>query len=150
MARARTLGITVLGLAALALGACGDDEADPVSQAAYDETAAELCERQGGEQFQSLAAFRTTARSDAEQVALFRSEFVPRVRAIVRGINAAGYPPDREADYRAALGSAMSAAQEIEDDTYELIDRQRRGALPDDENPFLRIDAAFADADVPC
>lgn len=151
MVRARELGVVALGMVlVLALAGCDDDESVTVSQESYDETAAALCERHFGEFTEARAEYQSSGRSDAEQAALFRAEFVPRVRAIVRGINRAGYPADKEADYRAALGAALAAAQEIEDDTYELIDRRRRGDLPEDEDPFDRITEAFDDADVPC
>lgn len=140
--------LTVAAL--LGVGACSDDEPEVISQGDYEANAQQLCDRQADGTFLSLADFKITARSDAEQVALLRAEFVPRVRAIVRGINSGGYPAEHRTEYVGALNQVMTAAQEIEDDTYELIDRQRRGALPDDENPFVTIDQGFATADVPC
>lgn len=140
----------VLTLAALGLGACSDDETPVVSQDDYDDAAQELCTRQDTARYDEAIDFTTSTLSDAERVALIRAEFVPRNRAIVLGLESTGFPSAQAGEYRSALSGTLVALQEIEDDSYVLIDRLRRGDLPADENPFLRVDEGFLAADIPC
>jgi hypothetical protein len=145
-----TSGAALLAMAGLA--SCSDDESEPVTQAVYDEAAEQLCDRHATEVDLDLDAFMSNARSDAERVAFFRTELVPRYRAIVRGLNRTGFPPERAAEYRAALTEVLEALSEIddEDEAYEYLDHLRRGDIEEEEDPAARIDGALADADVPC
>jgi hypothetical protein len=161
MGRRRKLGSAALvAIALVGAAGCSDDEPEAVSQEAWDDEAARLCERHGEYIADAKAEFGAAiTRSDAEVVSFYRAEFVPRVRALVRELDAFGYPADQQGAYLEGLNAAMAAAQEIEDDTFELLDRIRRDvrtpnpanpALPEDEDPFLALEDGLEAADIPC
>lgn len=139
----------MVGALALGLGACGDDEETvTVTQEDYDEEVARLCEQHG--RFFARAYTDRREDSDAEEVAFYRSDFFPRVRAMVRSVDEMGFPPDKDADYRAALNEALGAMSEIEAEPYRYLDERQRREFTPEEDPINRFRAALARADVPC
>ena len=127
--------------------ACSEDPPPTVSQEEYDEAAANLCT---GMVAANMDAIDATALSDAEWVALVRTGFVPEMRAAVRRLQNTGFPVENGAEYAAALDQVMNALSEIDDEeeAYQYLDRSRRGAVPKDEDPLVRIDEGLAAADV--
>lgn len=139
----------MVGVLALGLGACGDDEETvAVSQEDYDQEVARLCEQHGEVFARAYADVRDD--SDAEEVAFYRSDFFPRVRALVRALDEMGFPTDKDAEYRQALNEALAAMGEIEAQPYRYLDeRQRREFAPEDD-PINKFQAALREADIPC
>lgn len=145
-----------VALSSFGLGACDDlddatDDADdePVTQEAYDDEAARLCERFVGDVV-DIAAEMNGSESDAERISLLRAEFVPNLRAIVQSLETFGYPPDQAATYSQAEAVALNRLDEIEDEAPELVDRMMAGTLLPEEDPFVRLEEALVALDVPC
>ena len=148
--RSRFIAASILAFGALGLAACGEDEPDPVSQEAYDDEAQRLCERHGGEVLLEFDALVENPSSDAADASFLVADYVPRARAIVRSLDGFGYPVENAAEYNAAVGQALEALDDIEEDAIGLIDRYKEGLLLDEENPFLDVDEAFVALDIPC
>lgn len=145
------VGVGALAVVAvLGLSACGEDDADPVSVRQYRAKAEELCNQHATRVLEENRDIEANPASDAEVAAFLRAEFVPRMRAIVLSLDAFGYPAENAADYADATNRALPALQEIQDDTYLLIDKLRRGDLADEDDPFVTLEAAMVDLDVPC
>jgi hypothetical protein len=142
--------VVACSIVALALGAaaCGDDdEAQPVSQETWDEQAAELCESTGV--YLQRAYTEEVPDSDAQEVAFYRTELVPRVRGLVNHLALLGFPPDQDAAYRAGLNQVLDALNRLELEPYEYIDERHEGIDPEDDLITL-VQQGLAAADVPC
>jgi hypothetical protein len=147
----RLVGSAALALAALVgTSACSDEPTPVVSAAEYDQTAADLCERHAGIVVAEFDTSQASGQSDAEWVSLVRTELVPRLRAVVRGLQSTGFPAEHAAEYSAGLDQVMVALSEVddEDEAYSYLDRSRRGAVPKDQDPLVRIDEGLAAANV--
>lgn len=131
---------------------CSDDPVPVATQDAYDETAVRLCERNGGEVLADASNLLDVGNSDAQIISFIRTEYVPNIRAIVRGLNRNGFPADKAATYAPALSQVLEAVSEIddEDEAYRLLDRLRGGTLEDEDNPLLRVQASMEEADIDC
>ncbi len=145
------VGVGALAVvAALGLSACGEDDVDQISVRQYRDKVEELCAQHATVINEENSDIQANPASDAEVAAFLRAEFVPRTRAIVQSLEAFGFPAEDAAGYADAASRAFPALQEIQDDTYLLIDKLRRGDLDDEDNPFLDLDAAMTDLDVTC
>lgn len=144
--------LAVLALGAFGLAACDeDDEEEPVTQAAYDEEAARLCDTIGdGEPVVMGSDALPAASNDADRVSFLLAELVPEARSIVRSLRTFGYPPDKQGIYGNAEGRALSAVDEIENNAPAYVDLIQGGNLLPDEDPLVDLVAAFADLDIPC
>jgi hypothetical protein len=135
------------------VGACSDDSGGgTVSQSAYDDEAADLCARYGNNVLIDANTLLALGESDAEIVAFLRTEYVPNLRAIVRGLNRVGFPESKEADYREGLSDVLEALTETDDEVeaYALVDRIRENALDSDENPLSKVNSGMEQAEVAC
>jgi hypothetical protein len=153
MGARRIIGIGAIALAAVAgSSACSEDPPPVVSQEEYDTTAADLCERHGGEVLSEASNLLGAGSSDAQINSFLRTEYVPQVRAIVRGLNRNGFPAEKAATYTGALNQVLEALTEVddEDEGYALLDRLRLGILEDDENPIILVQQGMEEADVIC
>lgn len=146
------MALGAIALAAGALGACSDDEADPTSQADYDEAAEALCEDYGDSVLIDANTLLALGESDAEIVAFLRTEYVPNIRSIVRGLDRVGLPERKASEYREGLNDVAAALTELDDETeaYALVDRIRANALDSDENPLSKVAAGMEQAEVEC
>ena len=139
----------VAGLLPLA-AACSDDPepAPTVTQEEYDAEAQRLCDQHGD--VIERAFVEESPDSDAEEAAFYRTDLIPRGRALVRRLADLGFPPDKDAEYRAALSEALAVLAEIEADPFAYIDERHRAETPPEEDLLNRLRAAFDTADVPC
>ena len=130
--------------------ACSDDPepAPTVTQEEYDAEAERLCEQHGD--VIERAFVEESPDSDAEEAAFYRTDLIPRARALIRRLAAIGFPPEQDAEYRAALSDALAVLGEIEADPFAYIDERHRGETPPEEDLLNRLRAAFDAADVPC
>jgi len=144
--------LAVLAVGPFGLAACGDaDDEEPVTQAAYDDEAARLCDTIGdGEPVVMAADALPTASSDADRVSFLLAELVPEARSIVRSLRTFGYPPEQRAVYSNATARALSAINRIESNAPAYVDLIQGGNLLPDEDPLVDLVAAYADLDVPC
>lgn len=140
--------IAVVGV--LGLSGCGDDEEEPVAvtQEEWDAEAARLCDQHGP--VLAAAYTETQPDSDADEAAFYETDVVPRGRALARGLDRFGYPPDKADQYRASLNEAIVVLQQLDDDPYGYIDQRHNRELTPEEDLMNRLRAAFAGADVPC
>jgi hypothetical protein len=130
------------------LGACTDDEIPVVSESEYRETVTALCDRQMTPLLEAWDDLRAGTFSDAELAAFYSSEQVPRIRSILRGARNSGLPAVD--DVHQGISDGAEALQEIEDDPAGLIDRRRDGTFLEDENPWINLNVALADASIDC
>ena len=143
------IGMSALvAIASLSLGGC-DEEADTVSQDAYDEEAQRLCERHG-EALITVEELEARPVSDAAKASFLSGELVPAARAIVRSLDGFGYPPAKEAEYGRAAVRAFDATTEMSDDAIGLLDRRRQGLIVESDDPFADLAAALTAMDIPC
>jgi hypothetical protein len=91
----------------------------------------------------------TQEEYDAE-AAFYTSDLVPRGRALIRRLADLGFPADKDAEYRAALGEALAVLATIEADPFDYIDERHRAETPPEEDLLNRLRAALDAADVPC
>jgi hypothetical protein len=141
----------VLALSATTGAACGDDGEDATgtaSQEAWDAEAARLCEQHGS--VIARAYNETVPDSDAEEAAFYTTDFVPRTRALIRGLADLGLPAEREEQYRTALNDALDALGQIEADPFGYIDERHAQETPPEEDLLNRIRAGLTAADIPC
>ena len=153
MGARRSIGVSAFALLAGVLGvSCSDDPPEVASQDEYDEAAADLCARHGGEVLIEAANLLVAGTSDAQIVSFLRTEYVPNIRAIVRGLSRNGFPVEKASEYTGALTSVQEALNEVdeEDEAYSLVDRLRRGMVVDDENPITIVHEGMETADVDC
>jgi hypothetical protein len=149
----RRFAIGAAVFAVAALGACSDDEGGtPASQEAYDETAAELCERYGDTVLIDANTLLAMGESDAAIVSFLRTEYVPNLRAIVRSLNRVGFPAENAAAYSEGLTEVLEALTETDDEVeaYALVDRLRQNAIDSEENPIAKVNAGMDQADIAC
>ena len=149
----RTIVAAAVAGAALLAAACSDDEpagGATVSEEQYEENVAGLCDQHGIALAEIQAEFENAARSDADRAAFFRSDYIPRVRSIVRALADEGFPAEHDAEYRESLSDALAAATLLEENTFEFIDGFRRGDLAEGENYLERIQIGLADAGIDC
>ena len=132
------------------VAACSDDPEPPatVTQEDYDAEAARLCEQHGD--IIERAFVEESPDSDAEEAAFYRTDLIPRTRALIRRLADLGFPTDKDAEYRAALGEALAVLGEIEADPFAYIDERHRAQTPPEEDLLNRLRAALDNADVPC
>ena len=132
-----------LGVASIALlAACSDDPAPTggdVSAADFQQEATRLCAQHGTALQEAGSRLGAGGSSDAERVSFLRSDFIPRTRAIIRGLNRFGYPADQRDATIAAFNDALDALQKLEDDPYNYLDHLRRGDLTDDTDYLQRV-----------
>ena len=142
----------VLAVGPFGLAACDDtDDEEPITQAAYDEEAARLCERFGdGEPVVMASDALPSASSDADRVSFLLAELVPEARSIVRSLRTFGVPPEQQALYGNAAARALSAINVIESNAPAYVDLIQGGNLLADEDPLVDLVAAYADLDIPC
>lgn len=138
----------LVAVASLAVGACSDD-AETVTQAAYDDEAQRLCTRHGAALI-SIDELEARPDSDAAKAAFLAGELVPAARSVVRSLDGFGYPPEKAAEYGNAAVAAFEALAELQADAIGLLDRRRAGLLVQEEDPFADLTAALATMDVPC
>jgi hypothetical protein len=150
----RWMAVGTALLALGGLGACSDDDggSGTVSQEAWDEEAAALCERYGDNVLIDANTLLALGDSDAAIVSFLRTEYVPNLRAIVRGLNSNGFPADQAAAYRDGLTEVLEALTETDDEVeaYALVDRLRQNAIDSTENPLTKVNAGMEKADVVC
>ena len=132
------------------VAACSDDPepVEAVTQEEYDAEAARLCEQHG--EVITRAFVEESPDSDAEEAAFYTSDLVPRGRALIRRLADLGLPPDKDAEYRAALNEALDVLATIEADPFDYIDERHRAQTPPEEDLLNRLRAALDAADVPC
>jgi hypothetical protein len=138
----RTIGSGVLALVSLAgLSACSDEGSTvpAVSESEYRDTAAELCERQGSSLLEASELIDQSTMSDADLASYLTAEYIPRVRAILRGVLRGGLPPERAADYQEGINLAVEGLNELEDAPYSWIDRTRAGTILPEEDGMRKI-----------
>lgn len=142
--------IAVVGV--LGLSGCGDDEEEPVAvtQEEWDAEAARLCDQHGPTLADAYVEEPGEVDADADEAAFIRTDVVPRGRALVRGLDAFGYPADKAEQYRASLNEALAALQALADDPFGYLDDRHARRLSPEEDLLNRLRAAFAGADVPC
>lgn len=136
--------------AALGLTACGDDGEEPevISQDQWDAEAQRLCDQHGDVLAEAYS--ESQPDSDAEEAAFYEADVVPRGRAIVRGLDALGYPPDRDDEYRTSLNEVLTVLQQLDDDPFGYIDDRHDRSLPPEQDLMNRLRAGLEGADVPC
>lgn len=140
-------GALLVGVGSLA--ACGDDEAAaPITQEEYEAEAERLCDQHGGVLAEAYS--ESQPDSDAEEAAFYLSDVIPRGRALVRRLADFGFPPDNAPAYTTALNEALAVLAELEAEPYRYIDQRHARTLPPEEDLMNRLQAALADADVPC
>src|SRR5690606_14987436 len=105
--------------------------ADPGGGAIADDYAAaaeQLCTTHGA----ALQRAYTEARPDsnAEEAAFYRTDLVPRVRAIVSQLRRVGLPADHADAYADALQRALAAAEELDADPLRYLQRRQAGQVP--------------------
>ena len=133
----------------MSIGACSDDEPTPViSESEYLTEVTALCERYLPALDEAREELTAGPFSDAEAVAYYRSDLVPRLRSILRGLRRNGVPASET--IVDGINSAAAALQDIEDDPAGLIDRSRDGNLRDEENPFLELSDGLTQARITC
>jgi hypothetical protein len=143
------VGLSALvAVASLALGGCSED-AEAVTQDAYDAEAERLCERHG-EALISIDELDARPDSDAAKAAFLAGELVPAARSVVRSLDGFGYPPAKAAEYGNAAVAAFEALAEMQEDAIGLLDRRRAGLIVEGEDPFADLTAALAAMDIPC
>jgi len=137
-------------VAVAGLAACGGDgeEAVTVSQAEYDEEAQRLCNQHG--EFFSEAYQESRDDSDAEEAAFYRSDLIPRGRALINRLADFGFPADKSETYTASFNEALAALSDIEAEPYRYIDQRHNRELTPEEDLVNRFRAGLAGADVPC
>jgi hypothetical protein len=138
----------VVALAALGLAGC-DDGPKVVTQNEYDAEAIRLCDRRG-EQLISIEELESRPLSDAAKAAFLSGEMVPAARAIVRSLDAFGYPEANAAEYSQAANDAFEALADLEVNAIALLDRRRQGLIVESEDPFADLAVALAAMDIPC
>ena len=134
----------------LPLAACSDEAEAPeaTTQEEYDAEAERLCNQHG--EIIERAFVEVVEDSDAEEAAFYTTDLIPRTRALIRRLAELGFPPDKDAEYRAALTEAMAVLGEIEADPFTYIDERHRGETPPEEDLLNRLRASLDAADVPC
>lgn len=139
----------LLALLLLATPACtGEGTAAAATQEEYDEEAARLCVQHGPTL--ANAYHDTRPDSNAEEVAFYRTDLVPRVRGLVARLVDVGLPEDRREAYAEALNEALAAVNELEADAVRYLNRRQAGRIPTDEDLVVRLRRALQSADVPC
>lgn len=136
-------------LSLLGLAACSD-ESPTVTQAAYDEEAQSLCDEHGGDIIVTADELVARPVSDAAKASFLVADFVPNARAIIRSLDGFGAPEANRVQYHNASVAALDALREIEVDAIDLIDRLNADLVIDSENPFIDLQTAFTDLDIPC
>ncbi len=142
--------VCALALAALPAAGCSDDDGGggPVTQEEYDAEAERLC-NQHGDVF-ARAQVEDTPDSDAEDVTYYTTELIPRARSVISRLAELGFPPDRDADYRAALTDANDALNDLEAEPYRYVDDRHDGTIDPEQDYITRLRRGFEAADVPC
>lgn len=134
----------------LVLAGCSDDDGTPtaITQEQYDDEATRLCGLHGP----VIAAgyVEHVEDSDAEEAAFYRTDFIPRGRALIHGLADWGFPADKDAEYRESLNEGLAVLQELEDDPFGYIDHRHRQDQPPEEDLLNRFRVALDGADVPC
>ncbi len=141
--------VCALAVAALAVAGCSDDDGGAtVTQEEYDAEAERLC-NQHGDVF-ARAQVEDTPDSDAEDVTYYTTELIPRARSVINRLAELGFPPDRDAEYRAALTDAVDALNDLEAEPYRYVDDRHDGTIDPEEDYITRLRRGFEGADVPC
>jgi len=139
------------GLLAFALGACGDsaEEARPVvSREDYETEVARLCAQHGP--ILSRAYGDVVVDSDAEEAAYYRADFIPRGRAVIRGLAEFGFPEGEEEGYIESLNGALDALATIEESPFRYIDQRHDRVFTPEEDLVNRFRAGIEGADIVC
>lgn len=139
----------LVAVGSMGLAACGDDGPGVVSQDAYDAEAIRLCERHGDELL-TIEELEARPLSDAARAAFLAGELVPAARAIIRSLDAFGYPATNAAEYHAAAVVAFEALDDLQADAIGLLDRRREGLIVETDDPFTDLEQAVAAMDIPC
>jgi hypothetical protein len=116
-----------------AAGACSDDDDDSdaadevVTEDDYANAVAQICEQHRPRLEAEVADVSGDGASDADIVAFYRVDYIPRVRASLQNLVDQGLPTDRAADLLAVYNEINAQLVSLERDPYGYIDRTRNG-----------------------
>jgi hypothetical protein len=129
--------LSVLALAALVGGGCGDDEEERLSQADFEAQANAIC-AEGNQEIEALFEElpQDQAPSEAELEPLY-DDFIDNVRGQIDAVADLRPPEDIQDDVDAFLDDARSALGGMED--------AGPSALLSDEDPFADVNAQARD-----
>jgi hypothetical protein len=131
----------------LGTAACSDEAPEAVSQEQYDELAQRLCDQHADTIARAFS--ETIPDSDSEEANYYTGELIPIAKAMIQRLVDLGFPPDRDADYRAGLVEANDALNTLAADPYRYIDQRHEGIDPDTDL-LRRVERGFHEADIPC
>lgn len=156
MGRAGIRAATIAGLVAVGAltSACSDDgQLDlnaGIPEEQYEENLAALCAQHGTALAEAGGRFATDARSNAERVAYFRTDWIPRVRTIIVSLSRQGFPEGRVQEYLDVLNGVNADLDRFRDHTYDFIDAYNEGRLEDDDNYIALVLAGLTEVGIDC
>jgi hypothetical protein len=154
----RTLVAGALVLGGLGAAACSDDddgaaEDEVVTEADYASDVERLCAQHGPELTEELTNVDTGGASDADVVAFYQVDYIPRVRAVLEALADGGLPNERAADLLRIYNEINDQLTRLNSDPYGFIDRTRVGD-PSNEGTLetfaTSVNEDLATADIAC
>lgn len=132
MGRARhALAVGALVVGGFGAGACSDDEDDAADEVVTEEDYAaaieRLCAQHGPELVDEVTDVDIDGASDADIVAFYRVDYIPRVRAVLEGLADGDLPTDRASELIVLYNEVNGQLSRLDSDPYGFIDRTRNG-----------------------
>jgi hypothetical protein len=142
--------VVAVALATLAAG-CGDDgggERVTVSEEEYEAEVERLCNQHGAVLAEAYG--EVVPDSDAAEVDYYRTDYIPRAKALISRLAEFGFPAEHDAEYREVLTEALEALNDLEADPFRYLDRRHRGVIDPDADFLTVVRRSFEAAGIPC
>jgi hypothetical protein len=146
--RATGIAVALVGFGA---AGCGDDgPAPPISEATYEEHVEAACAQHGAALAEAGRIFTDNANSTSERVAYFRTEWIPRVRAIVHTLADGGFPEGHDGEYRAVLSQVLTDLDDFDARAVQFINEYQDGTIDDSLDFPKKVNQGLVAAGIDC